>query len=87
MIRTWHIMKEITGKYKVNSIRFSKSINVNGKHIDMNSQIADEFNNYFTYVGPSLARKIPNISTTFQGFLLLVKKNMEYRDLTFRKRI
>ena len=33
MTRTWQIMKEITGKCKVNCNRFPKSIIVNGKSI------------------------------------------------------
>ena len=40
MTRTWQIMKEITGKCKVNSI------NVNEKSIKKNSRIAEEFNKY-----------------------------------------
>ena len=48
MRRTWQIMKEITGKCKVNSNRFPKSINVNGKSIKKNNLIAEEFNKYFT---------------------------------------
>ena len=41
MTPTWKIMKEITGKCKVNSNRFPKSINVNGKSIKNNSRIAE----------------------------------------------
>ena len=41
--RTWQIMKEITGKCKVNSNRFLKSINFSGKSIKKNSRIAEEF--------------------------------------------
>ena len=41
MTRTWKIMKEITVKCKVNSNRFPKSINVNGKSIKKNSRIAE----------------------------------------------
>ena len=36
MIRSWERMKEITGKYKANSNRFPKLINVNGKSIKEN---------------------------------------------------
>ena len=46
MTRTWQKMKEITGKSKVNSHRFHKSINVNEKSIKKNSRIAEEFNKY-----------------------------------------
>ena len=58
-------MKEITGKCKANSNRFSKSINVNRKSIKKNNRIAEEFNKYFTNVGVNLASKIQNTSKTF----------------------
>ena len=85
MTRTWQKMKEITGKSKVNSHRFHKSINVNEKSIKKNSRIAEEFNKYFTNVGPNLASKIQNTSKTFDDFLFPVQKNMEHKDLTFEE--
>ena len=44
MTRTWKIMKEITGKCKVNSNRFPKSTNVNGISIKKYRRIAEKFN-------------------------------------------
>ena len=85
MTRTWQITKEITGKSKVNSNKFPKSINVNGKSIKKNSRIAEEFNKYFINVGPNLASKIQNKSKTFEDFLFPLEKSMEYRDLTFKE--
>ena len=79
MRRTWQIMKEITGKCKVNSNRFPKSINVNGKSIKKNNLIAEEFNKYFTNIGTNLASKIQNTSKTLDDFLFPVQKNMEHR--------
>ena len=78
-------MKEITGKSKVNSNRFSKSINFNGKLIKKNSHIAKNFNKYFTNVGPNLASKTQNTSKTFEDFLFPVEKNMENRNFTFEE--
>ena len=85
MTRTWQIMKEIAGKCKVNSNRFPKSINVNGKSIKKNNRIAEEFNKYFTNIGSNLTSKIQNTSKTFEDFLFLVQKNMEHKDLTFEE--
>ena len=84
MTRTWQIMKEITGKCKVNSNRFPKSINVNGKSIKKNNLIAEEFNKYFTNVGPNLASKIQNTSKTFDNFLFPVQESMEHKDFTLK---
>ena len=85
MTRTWQIMKEITGKCKVNSNRFPKSINVKGKSIKKNNRIAEEFNKYFTNVEPNLASKIQNTSKIFEDFLFPVQKNMEHKDLSFEE--
>ena len=78
-------MKEITGKSKVNRYIFPKSINVNGKSVKKNSRITEEFNKYFTNVGPNLASKIQSTYKTFEDFLFPVQKNMEYKDLTFEE--
>ena len=78
-------MKEITGKCKVNSHSFPKSINFNGKSLKMNNRIAEEFNTYFKNVRPNLAGKIQNTSKTFEDFLFPVQKNMEHKDLTFEE--
>ena len=82
---TWEIMKEITAKNKVSSNRFPKSINANGKSIKNISRVAEEFNKYFTNVGPNLASKIQNTSKTFEDFLFPVQENMECKDLTFEE--
>ena len=50
-----------------------------------NSHTAEEFNKYFTYIGPNLDSKIQNKSKTFEDFLFPVGKNIEYRDLTFEE--
>ena len=76
-------MKKINGKCRVNSNRFPKSINVNGKPIKKNNRIAEEFNKYFTNVAPNLASKIQNTSKTFEHFLFPVQKNMEHKNLPF----
>ena len=72
-------------KCKVNSKRFPKSVNVNGKSIKKNSRIAEEFNKYVTNVRPNLVSKIRNTSETLEDFLFPVQKNMEYKYLTFEE--
>ena len=73
------------GKGKVNSSRFPISRNFNGKSIKNNSHITEEFNKYFTNLGPNLASKMQNSSKIFEDFLFPVQENMEYRDLTFEE--
>ena len=79
------MMKEIMGDCKVNSNRFPKSISVNGKSINKNIRIAEEFNQYFTNVEPNLASKIQNTSKILEDFLFPVQKNMEHKDFTFEE--
>ena len=76
-------MKEITGKSKLNSNRFFKSIKVNGKAMKKNNHTAVKLNKYITTVGPNKASKIKSTFQTFEDFLFSVEENMEYRDLTF----
>ena len=78
-------MKDITAKCKVNSNRFPKSINVNGRSIKKNNRIAEKFNKYFTNLGPNLASKIQNTSKTFEDFLFPVQTNMEHKDINFEE--
>ena len=85
MTRTWQRMKEMTGKSKLNSNRFPKSINDNGKSIKKKNSIAEEFNKQFTNVGPNLASKIQSTSKIFEDFLFPVQKNVVYKDLTFEE--
>ena len=78
-------MTEITGKCKVSSGRFPKSIYVNERSIKKNNRIAEELNKYFTNVGPNLVSKIQNTSKIFEDFLFPIQKNMEHKDLTFEE--
>ena len=46
MENTWQLIKEITGKSKINSNRFPKSINANGKTITETSHFAEELKKF-----------------------------------------
>ena len=69
----------------LNSNKFPKSVNVNGKAIKKNSHIADEFNKYFTYVGSNLVSKIKSTCKRFEEFIFPVEKKIEYRDHGFEE--
>ena len=79
----WKIMKEITGKQKEKSNSLPQTIIINGKSLYEEKQIATEFNNFFTSVGTNLAKKIPNIQTTFDEFLIPTEKILDFHELTF----
>ena len=67
--RTWHVTKKITCKQKTKSNLLPQGIKVNKTIIQKPLEIAKEFNNFFTSVGPTLAGKIPNTENSFQDFL------------------
>ena len=52
-------MKEKNGKLKLNSNNLPKILKTEGKTIYKENDIAEEFNNFFTNIGPKLAEKIP----------------------------
>ena len=63
--RTWQVMKEITGKQKAKSNLLPQEIKADKTIIQNPQGIGKEFNKFFTYVGPKLAKKIPNTGKTF----------------------
>ena len=67
--RTWQVMKKITGKQKTKYNLLPQESKVNKTVIQNSQGIAKEFNNFFTLVGPKLAKKIPNTEKTFQDSL------------------
>ena len=64
--RTWQVMKEITGKQKTKSNFLPREVKVNKSIIQKPQEIAKEFNNVFTSVGPTLEGKIPNTEKSFE---------------------
>ena len=63
--KTWQIMKEITGKKRINSDGLPKMLKTETGFIYDQEQIANEFNNFFTNVGSNLANKIPTVQKSF----------------------
>ena len=55
-------MKELTGKIRNTESIFWK------KEITEIKDIAEEFDNFFTNAGPSLAKKVPHSSNSFTSF-------------------
>ena len=63
--RSWQIMKEITGKIKQKNNTYPKALKINKKSLHSVEKITNEFNSFLTNVGPSLAKNIPPVSTSF----------------------
>ena len=65
---TWKMLNSIINKNTVKS-KLNTIFNLDGKEISDPSEIANKFCDYFTNLGPSLARKIPITATSATSFL------------------
>ena len=75
-------MKEITGKVKQKNNTFPKALKINKKPLHSAGQIANEFNPFFTNVGPSLTKNISPVSTNFTEYLMSFNDAISDSDLT-----
>ena len=67
--KTWSTIKTVLNKHK-NSNSFPSYFLLNGKKITNNNEIAENFNKFFTEIGPSLSNKIvTNSSKSYKSFL------------------
>ena len=57
--KAWHIMKELIGKVKIKKSSVPFKIVINKTEILGETNIPNEFNNFFTDIGLKLAKKIP----------------------------
>ena len=70
--KTWTIIREILNKTRGSS-EFPNSFTINNEPVSDKQNIADNFNEFFTNIGPKLANSIStNTSNTFRDYL---KKN------------
>ena len=83
--RTWQIMKEITGKVKTNGNSLPKMLKTENGDLYNKKEIASEFNNFFTAVGPKLASKILSGSLSFESFLTPIDQHIVHSDLSFEE--
>ena len=79
--RTWKVMKEITGKQKTKS-NIPREIKVDKTIIQNPKEIAKEFNNFFTSVGPTLVGKILDTEKSFQD-LRSHNEKMQFEESKF----
>ena len=69
MKKTWSVMIEIIVKmHQHNKSKLPRKLFVDKKYITL-TEIAKKFNEFFTEVGPCLARKIPTPSKPFETIL------------------
>ena len=78
-------MKEITGKQKTKSSSLPKTIKTKQGITEKESEIAKEFNKYFTSVGTALASKIPIVTKDVSEYLPQCNASMEDKELSFQE--
>ena len=75
-------MKELIGKARNTESSLPIKLVIEKKEITEIKDIAEEFNNVFTKVGPNLAQKVPNSSNSFTSFLNQTHSIMEKNSLS-----
>ena len=69
-------MKEVIGKTNKSRSRLPTKLVINKNDVTSESGIANEFNKFFTNIGPELTEKIPTASRTFESFLNKIDTTM-----------
>ena len=78
-------MKEITGKTKWNPGNLPKMIKTEKGNIYDQRKIAEEFNTFFTNIGPKLASKITPVPEHFQDYIIKSNFDFDNNELSFKE--
>ena len=62
-------MKELIGKTQKSQPHLPGKLLINKYDLSGKEEIANEFNTFFTNIGPGLAKKIQNVSRPFESYL------------------
>ena len=73
MKRRWVTIKEIIGFKKSSGTLFPKRLVVNDLKFFDKKAIAENFNKFFSEIGPKLASKIPHSLIIFEHFLSILR--------------
>ena len=78
-------MKEVIGKTNKTESRLPTKLVINKNDVTSEIGIANEFNKFFTKIGPELAEKIPTASRTFDSFLNKIDTTMPTDPVTINE--
>ena len=78
-------MNEITGKVQKKNQSLRTTLETENGIISDKNTIAEEFNTFFTNIGPNLSKKIPQISKTFDQYFSPVDTQINHHDLTLKE--
>ena len=83
--KTWCIMKELIVKAKINKSSLPPKIVTDKTEILGETNIAKEFNNFFSDAGLKLAKKIPESCRPFESYMKNVSSEMENKPLSINE--
>ena len=83
--KTWGVLKELIGKARNTESSLPIKLVIEKKEVTEIKDIAEEFNNFFTNVGPNVAKKVPNSSNSFTSFLNQTHSIMEKNSLSINE--
>ena len=78
-------MKELTGIVKIKKSSLPFKIVTDKTETLGETNIANEFNNFFTDIGLKLAKKIPESSQSFESYMKEVNSEMEDKPLSINE--
>ena len=78
-------MKELIVKVRNTESSLPIKFAIEKEEVTEIKDIAQEFNNFFTIVGPNLAKKVPNFSNSFTSFLNQTQSIMEKNSLSINE--
>ncbi|XP_065667204.1 uncharacterized protein LOC136087699 [Hydra vulgaris] len=82
--RVWQIMKEITGKHKTSTNSMPNAIKVENKLVTDLSEIAAEFNKFFSTIGNNLSNKIPYVgNNSVDEFISSPSSTINFSNLSY----
>lgn len=67
---TWKIIKQALNKPQKNASNYPSEFKVNDTVIDNDQDISEYFNDFFSNIGPSLDKNIPNNNPNFKQYLV-----------------
>lgn len=79
--KTWETIKEILGKNALNSKKLPNMILIEGMTFFTEKEIATEFNNFFTNIGPNLAKKVKKARKKYVDYLNKNNERLRYHPL------
>ena len=83
--KTWQVLKEMSGKRKKPVSYLPKMLKIESEFVHDQEEIANNFNNFFTNVGPNLASKIPIVNKSFEDYLTRNENPIDDCELLFKE--